>query len=131
MKWKKKNKRGFTLLELLISFAIVVILLLGAAQLTLHSLHAKRTSDCSLESAEMASDKLEYLKSLPFESPELEKGTFAERIRSQRRDDMFMREWIVFDVSSKMKRIEVTCYAESCAHRIARLVLFYSKELGF
>jgi len=58
---KKKSKQGFTLLELLISFAIVAILLLGAAQLTLHSLYVKRTSDCSLESAELASDKLEYL----------------------------------------------------------------------
>lgn len=128
---KKKSKPGFTLLELLISFAIVAILLLGAAQLTLHSLYVKRTSDCSLESAELASDKLEYLKSLPFESQELEEGSNVERIRSQKRNDIFLREWTIFDVTSKMKKIEVVCYSESCAHRRARFVLFYSKELGF
>ena len=128
---KKKNSPGFTLLELLISFTIVVILLLGAAQLTLHSLYAKRTSECNLESAEMASDKLEFLKSLSFESPELKQGTSIERIRSQKRNDMFQREWRVLDVTSKMKRIEVTCYSESCAHRRVRFVLLYSKELGF
>jgi len=128
---KKKSKRGFTLLELLISFAIVTILLLGAAQLTLYSLYVKRTSDCSLESAELASDKLKYLKSLPFESQELEESSNVERIRSQKRNDMFHREWTVFDVTSKMKKIEVACYSESCVHRIARIVLFYSKELGF
>lgn len=118
-------------MELLVSFAIVAILLLGAAQLTLHSLHVKRTSDCSLESAELASDKLEYLKSLPFESQELEENSNAERIQSQRRNDVFVREWTIFDISPDWKRIEVTCYSESCGHKISRLVLIYSRELGF
>jgi len=128
---REKSQRGFTLLELLISFAIVAILLLGAAQLTLHSLHVKRTSDCSLESAELASDKLEYLKSLPFESQELEENSNAERINSQRRNDVFKREWTIFDISPNMKKIEVVCYSENCGHKISRLVLFYSRELGF
>jgi prepilin-type N-terminal cleavage/methylation domain-containing protein len=127
----KKKNRGFTLLELLISFAIVAILLLGAAQLTIHSLHVKRTSDCSLESAELASDKLEYLKSLSFDSRELEESSHVERIESQKRQDIFLREWKVFDVTSEMKRIEVACHAETCAHRRALIVLFYSRELGF
>ena len=127
----KNDKQGFTIMELLISFAIVTILLLGAAQLVLHSLYVKRASDCSLESAELASDKLEYLKSIPFESEELEENSVVERILSQRRNDVFRREWRIFDISSSMKKIEVECYSESCVHRIARLVLFYSKELGF
>jgi len=128
---KKNMPRGFTLLELLVSFAIVAILLLGAAQLTLHSLYVKRTSDCSLESAELASDKLEYLKSLPFGSQELEENFHAERIRSHRRNDFFQREWTILDISPNMKKIEVQCYSESCVHKKARIVLFYSKELGF
>ena len=128
---KEKNYRGFTLLELLISFAIVVILLLGAAQLTLHSLYVKRTSDRSLESAELASEKLEYLKSLPFDSQELKQSSNVERVRNQRSNDIFRREWEIFDVSPKMKRIVVECHSESCAHRIFRIALYYSKELGF
>jgi prepilin-type N-terminal cleavage/methylation domain-containing protein len=130
-KMKKNNQRGFTLLELLISFTIVALLLLGAVQLTLHSLYVKRASDCGLESAELASDKLEYLKSFPFESPELEENSNIERISSQRRNDVFQRGWTVVDVSQNLKKIEVECYSESCAHKKARLVLFYSKELGF
>jgi hypothetical protein len=131
MKMKKKRTQGFTLLELLISFGIVVILVLGAAQLTLHSLYVKRVSDCSLESAELASGKLEYLKSLPFECQELDPGTYMERIRSQKRNDMFLREWAVFDMTSKTKRIEVTCYSESHVHRRVRFILLFSKKLGF
>ena len=128
---KTENERGFTLLELLISFAITVILLLGSAQLTLHSLQVKRICDCSLESAELASDKLEYLKSLPFDSPELLENTNGERITSPRRNDVFQREWTISDVSSHLKKIEVECYAESCVQRKSRVVLFYSRELGF
>jgi prepilin-type N-terminal cleavage/methylation domain-containing protein len=128
---KKICEQGFTLLELLISFALAAILLLGAAQLTLHSLHAQRTSDCSLESAELAADKLEYMKSLFFESQELEESFYAERIESQKRKDVFIREWAVVDVSPKMKKIEITCYSESCTGRKTRVVLFYSRELGF
>jgi prepilin-type N-terminal cleavage/methylation domain-containing protein len=128
---RKKRQRGFTLLELLISFTIVSILLLGAVQLTLHSMFVKRASDCSLESAELASDKLEYLKSLPFDSPELLESFNAERIESQRRADFFKRQWAISDVSSEMKKIEVECYSESCVKRKARIVLFYSRKLGF
>ena len=128
---RKNSQHGFTLLELLISFAIVAILLLGAAQLTLQSMHVKRTSDCSLESAELASDKLEYLKSLPFDSSELLESSDSERIESQRRNDIFQREWTIFDMSSNMKKIEIECYSMSCVQKKTRLVLLYSKELGF
>lgn len=118
-------------MELLISFAIVALLLLGAAQLTLYSVNAKRVSDCSLESAELASDKLENLKSFPFESQELEENSYAERIESQKRNDVFLREWMIFDCSGNLKKIEMECYSKSCVHRKTRLVLLYSRELGF
>ena len=130
-KMEKNNQRGFSLLELLISFAIVALLLLGAAQLTLHSLYFKRASDCGMESMELASGKLEYLKSLPYESPELEENSNVERLDSLRRNDVFHREWMIWDISKNLKKIEVECYAGSYAHKKARLVLLYSKVLGF
>ena len=128
---RKKRHAGFTLLELLVSFSIIVILLLGAAQLTLYSLHVKKTSDRSLESTEWALDKLEYLKSLPFESEELEECSVVEWIPSLRRRDTFQRRWVISDVSVNMKRIEVECYATDCIPKKTRLVLFYSRQLGF
>ena len=128
---RKKGQDGFTLLELLISFSIVAILLLGAAQLTLYSLHVKRTSDCTLESAELASEKLEYLKSLPFECGELEEGVTLESIESQKRNDLFQRECRIYDFSTSIKKIEVECFSLSRVPRKIRLLLLYSKELGF
>lgn len=127
----KNLPEGFTLLELLISFAIVVILLVGAVQLILLSMNTKRTSDCSVESAEMASKKLEYLKSLMRESGELAEESMVERLKSQRGNEMFRREWRIEDIPGNIKKIEIECYAESYPHKIVRLVLLCSRELGF
>lgn len=128
---RKNVPKGFTLLELLIAFAVVVVLLLGAVQLTIYSLGKKRTSDFSVESAELASKKLESLKSHLFESEELTEESVVERLRSQRGNDMFRREWRIEDVSESIKKIEMECYAECCPHKKVRLVLFCSRELGF
>jgi Tfp pilus assembly protein FimT len=127
----KNLPEGFTLLEFLISFAVVVILLMGAAQLTLLSVSTKRTSDCSVESAELASRKLEYLKSHLFKSNELAEESLVEWVKSQRGNEMFRREWMIEDVSGSIKKIETECYAESCPYKSVRLVLFCSRELGF
>lgn len=131
VRMRKKSQPGFTLLELLISFAIVTLLLLGAAQITIQALYVKRTSDCNLEAAELASDKLEYLKSLPSYSPELADSMNAEIIEGQKINDTFRREWRIFDMSENMKKIEVECYSTTCAQKKTKLVLLYSKELGF
>ncbi len=123
--------KGFTLIELLISFAIVVILVMGAAQLTIHSLLVKRRSDLSMTSAEMASSKLEYLKGLPYESDELGEGFSVERLQDDSRDEFYQRIWRIKDVSPHLKRIEMECYSESYPKKGVRLVLFFSRELGF
>jgi prepilin-type N-terminal cleavage/methylation domain-containing protein len=127
----KNGQDGFTLLELLISFSLVAILLLGAAQLTLYSVQIKRTSDCILESAELASEKLEYLKSLPFECEELQEQIAMESIESQKRSDLFLREYRIHDISTSIKKIEVECFSSSLVRRKVGLLLLYSKALGF
>lgn len=125
------NQRGFTLVEFLISFALVTFLIVGTAQLTLHSLLIKRRADCNLASAELASSKLEYLKSLPYESYELKEGHQAESVRGEGLLETFRQEWRIQDISSNMKRIEIESYSENLPQKKIRLVLFLSRELGF
>jgi prepilin-type N-terminal cleavage/methylation domain-containing protein len=125
------RSRGFTLLEFLVSFAVVTILLLGAAQLTLRSLITKKTSDCNVEAAELASSKLEHLRSLLFEKNELAEESFFERLKSHRGNTMFCRKGEITEVTKAIKKIQVECYAESYPHKNVHIVLFCSRELGF
>jgi prepilin-type N-terminal cleavage/methylation domain-containing protein len=128
---RQKCQDGFTLVELLICFSIIAILLLGAAQLTLYSLYVKRTSDSALESAMLASEKLEYLKSLPYESDELKESAATESIESRQRNDTFVRECRISDFSEDMKNIVVECYSLGSAHKKIRLLILCSQHLGF
>ncbi len=126
-----KNQHGFTLVEVLVSFALVFILITGTAQLTMHSLFAKRRADCNLRSAELASSKLEYLKSLPYESDELKEGFQIESVRGAGLLETFWRELKIQDISSSMKRVEIEIFSENHPQKKLRIVLFISRDLGF
>jgi len=123
--------KGFTLIELLISFTIVVLLVIGAAQLTIHSVFVKRRSDIAVRSAELASSKLEYFKALPFESEELAEGFSVDQLQDAPGSEHYQRKWKIHEVSSHLKLIELECSSESCPKKGVRLVLFYSREMGF
>lgn len=127
----QRKNRGITLIEVLLSFSIITLLIMGLAQLTLHSLFVKRNADCVRISAELAFSKLEYFKSLPFESEELSEGTKEESIRKEAFPGFFKMEWVIRDVSFGMKRINVECFSEDCPKRRIKLVLYLSKDLEF
>jgi prepilin-type N-terminal cleavage/methylation domain-containing protein len=128
---EQRNQRGFTLVELLVSFALVFILITGTAQLTIHSLLLKRRADCNLRTAELAFSKLEHLKSLPYESEELKEGFQIESVKEEGLLETFWREWRIQDISSDMKRIEIEVFSENFTQKKLRMVLFLSKNLGF
>jgi Tfp pilus assembly protein PilV len=127
----QRKKRGFSLVEVLVSFALVFILIAGTAQLTIHSLLVKRRADCNLRTAELASSKLEYLKSLPYESDELKEGFQMESVKAEGLLETFWREWRIQDISSNMKRVEIEIFSENYPQKNLRMVLFISKDLGF
>lgn len=119
------------MIELLIAMSITSIFILGTAQLTLHSIHLKRKSDCLVRAAELASTTLEQFKSLPYESMELEDSEYEETVEDERSNHQFYRGWKVQRVTSGLKRIEVDCYAKNYPRKSMRVALIFSKELGF
>lgn len=129
-KYIKRNDKGFTLLELLISFVLVIIVITATAQLTIHSLLIQKRADCNLRAAELASSKLEYLKSLPYESDELKEAVLTESIEDGS-FNTYQREWRIEAVSSNMKKIEIICFGQSCPSKKIRMILFLCHELGF
>ncbi len=127
----KMNQSGFTLVELLISFALITFLISGTAQLTMHSLLAKRRADFKLRSAELAASKLEYLKSFEYENDELHEGIQKETHKEEGTQRVFLLEWRIQDISLHLKRIEIECYLKKFPQRKTRICLLLSQELGF
>jgi len=119
------------LMELLISFCIITFLLLGTAQLIIHSLFVKKSADSNFKAVELVSSKLEYLKSLPYESEELNEGVQSESLEGEGTFAIFQREWNIQDVSSDMKRIEICSFLENSPHKKIHIVFFLSRKLGF
>jgi len=122
---------GFTLIEVLVSASVIILLLMSLAQITIHSLLIKRISDYRINSTELASSKLEYFKSLPFESEELAEGSDEETIEKEGQKGLYRSQWSIQDISPEMKKIEIECFYESSPGRNIRLILFMSRKLGF
>ncbi len=122
---------GFTLIEVLVSASVIILLLMGLAQLTVHSLLIKRISEYRINSTVLASSKLEYFKSLPFESEELAEGSGEEMIERERFKGLYRRQWRIQDVSPEMKKIEIECFYEHSPERKIQLVFYMLKKLGF
>ena len=125
------NKRGFTLVEFLVSFTLVTLLLTGTVQLTIHSLLVRRNAELNFKIAEHASVLCEHFKSLPYESEELKEGLIAETITEQDSSETFIRKWKIEEISPRLKKIELEVTSEKFSQKKIRLVLYVSRELGF
>lgn len=119
------------MIELLIALTITSILILGTAQLTLHSIHLKRKSDCLVRAAELMADQLEHFKSLSYDCTDLEENEVEETFKDARLNHVFFREWTIQSDSPTLKRIEISCFAKNHPRKRARTALLLSKALGF
>jgi len=126
-----KAPNGFSLIECLVSLALVIFLITGTVELIVLSLRAKQTADWNMRAASLISAKLESLKSVPFEAEEMRAGTYSETVREQRDGPVFRRTWTVEDPVVNMKRIQVAVSQEGVPARVAALALYISKDIGF
>jgi len=125
------KKQGFSLIELLVSSALIFFLLTATAQLIILSCAAKKKADFHLTAASYACSKLEYLKSLPFESPELEKGRHEESVKDNNSEEVFSREWKIEDIAENMKKVVVRIFSPNNPKKEATFLLLISRELEF
>lgn len=122
--------KGFSFIEVLLAMALISFLLAGTAELVIRSISLRKKAEVNLELAALASSKLEFLKSLPYESSELQATSYNE-ILEGRFPEVYLREWIIEDISSNLKRIGLTVYPENHPEKTLRISLYLSKELGF
>lgn len=122
---------GFSLVDVLVSFSVTATLVFGLAQLTLHAVYTKKLSDLRLRAAELASEKLEYLRSSFYEQRALEEESGQNEVRPDGQAEAYVIRWDIASESPHLTRIEVECHARNQAQRKTRLVLFVHRGLGF
>jgi type IV pilus assembly protein PilV len=74
----KMNKKGFTLLEVLIGLVILAIGLLAIAGLQVTSVRGNFFSKNITEASYVAQDRMEFLNNLPLNAPELQAGNYND-----------------------------------------------------
>lgn len=125
------KKNGFSLIELLIASALISFLIVGTAHLLMLSLAAKKKAEFHRAATYLATSQLEYLKSLPFESPELKEGSSSESVRENITSENLLKEWQIENIDESLKKVEVRVSSLVDRHKKATFLLLISRELGF
>ena len=125
------KKKGFSLIELLISSSLILFLVAGTAQLLGLSLTAKRNADFHFRAARLASSRLELFKSLSHDSPELEAGTHEEVIIDPSSPESLRIAWRVEDLDKNLKKVVLEFFSPNKTRRKAVFCLLLCRELEF
>ena len=125
------RRKGFSLIETLISLGLSVYFITATGQLLVQGLRLKQRSESDLRTAELASAHLEHLRSLPFDDPELTAGEYEDWVEDRDPERRYRRCWSIEDATDEAKNVEVEISAEDIRVRPARLRLILRRDLGF
>jgi hypothetical protein len=125
------KKPGFGLTELLVSSSLLLFLIAGTAQLLLMSLAAKRNADFHMAASRCASAKLEYLKSVPFDSPELQAGTNTFSLSDGAFLEPLNANCLIEDLEETVKRVVLEISAQNAPRKKQTFCLLLCRELEF
>jgi len=125
------QEKGFSLIEVCISMALIAFFMTGTVELIVQALRVKKQAETNIKEASFLVAKLEGLKSLPYESDELQAGSWSDSVQDAASQETFRREWEVEDVTTEIKSIAFEIYSENKPQKKTRLFLLLSRELGF
>jgi hypothetical protein len=111
--------------------ALALLLVVGTAELLTLSLRAKRKGDITAALTHALTDRLETLKSRPFEDVTLSPGEHAEIVRGEPGGYLIEEEWEVTDDGDRMKRVGLRVRYAGRSGPETAAVLFISRDLGF
>jgi prepilin-type N-terminal cleavage/methylation domain-containing protein len=127
----KTKKKGFSLIEFLIASSLILFLIAGTAQLLGLSLAAKRNADFHFRAARLASSRLESLKSLPHDSPDLKAGAHEEAVIDPSSPETFQMAWRVEDIDQSLKKVALEFFSPIKPQKKAVFCLLLCRELEF
>ncbi len=126
-----RTVRGTSLIEALVAAALTLVLALGMAELLTLAMRAKRRGDLAASITTAVSDRLESLKSRPFDDPALAAGDYAATVRAEPAGCEVAETWLISDDGERLKRIRLTVRKAGREGPETVAVLFVSRDLGF
>lgn len=105
MKKKMKKTLGFTLIEVLTALTILAIAMLGFIPMVISTIRAQTFGNKMSRATELAQDKLEEIRVMNFDDPEINIGTSSVEVI----DGIYERHHIVTQVggNSDIKSISI------------------------
>lgn len=113
MKIRKRNQRGFTLLEVMISIIILSVALLALAGLQIISIRGNSFGGTMTEAVTLARDKIEDLKRDDWSS--VAPGNDIQVFRGIN----YARNWAVVQTADKTKEVTVTVSWDNGTHQVS------------
>jgi hypothetical protein len=111
--------------------SLVLLLVVGAAELAVSSLRAKRRGDVLAALTRAVGDRFESLKSRPFGDGALAAGSYAATVRVEPGHCLVAEEWEIADDGEGLKRVRLSVVPDGRPGPETTAVLFISRDLGF
>jgi len=122
---------GFGLVEVLVAMALALVLIVGAAEILTLSLRAKERGDLTAALTHALADRLESLRSLPFDDAALAPGEHAVTGAVPPGRLALVQEWEVSEDGGGMKLVRLGVRAAGRTGPGVSAVLYLSRDLGF
>ena len=128
---RASERAGTSLVEVLVAMSLVLLLVVGAAELATSSLRAKRRGDVLAALTRAVGDRFESLKSRPFDDGNLAAGSYAAAVRVEPGHCLVAEEWEIDDEGEGLKRVRLSVAPDGRPGPETTAVLFISRHLGF
>jgi Tfp pilus assembly protein PilV len=118
-------------MEVQIALVVITFFLLSTAQLLILSQSVQNRYKDHIRIMSLISEQLEYLRSLPFSSPEVAEGFYTDNLTELDSVRVFRINWTISDISPRLKSIDISCFPEGYKKRETKTILYLSSDLEF
>lgn len=111
--------------------ALTFFLVVGAGEMLTLALRAKRRGDVIAAISHAVADRLESLKTRPFDDPALAAGEYGETVRVEPGRCLIAETWRIAEAGDGLKRVRLAVRESGSGGPETVAVLFISRDLGF
>lgn len=127
----RSRNQGFSLIDLLLAFSIIIFLLVHLAQMLIMAQNSQNRYRDHLLASGFVMEQLAVLRSLPFQHVDLQSGTYIKECKDADSERVFVLDWIISDISPELKSVDIECSRKEDSKHGTKTSLYISRELGF